>query len=1009
MKDLVGAVLVVGGGIAGIQSSLDLADSGFKVYLAESLPSIGGKMAQLDKTFPTNDCSMCILAPKMVACSRHPNIEIMTYSDIVDFKGEPGNFSVTVNKRARFIDESKCIGCGTCAEKCPVRKKVFNKFNENLEYRRAAYRLFPQAIPSTFLIDKNNCIFFKTGKCKACEKFCPADAVDFEQKDELITLNVGSVIISSGMGVFNPSKLSNFGYGIVPDVVTSIEFERILSASGPYGGHILRPSDKVPPKKIAFIQCVGSRDRSINRNFCSAACCMYAIKEAIIAKEHEPDLDITIYYMDIRAFGKDFEKYYENAKNIGIKFIRSRPTSAQKHGNQIKIIYEDDTEELKDDLFDLVVLSVGFQHNEKIQEIDNIFNLQTNEFGFTKTDSFNQMKTNTKGVFACGINSGPKDIPETVTQASAAAGCASALLAPTRGKLVKPKELPEEIDVRGQPPRIGVFICHCGINIGSVVDVPNVVEYAKTLPNVVIADESLYTCSADSQNSIKEKIKEYNLNRVVIASCTPRTHEPLFQETIREAGLNRHLFEMCNIREQDSWVHMKEPEKATQKAKELVRMATLKANKIEQLQKISLDIVKKVLVIGGGIAGITAALEAEKQGYPVYLIEKKEKLGGLLNQIHILLDDEDPQKYLADRVEELNSSKNIQVFLNSELIELGGFVGNFKAKIKTGDKIEELDAGAVIIATGGELYKPIEYFYGKDERIVTGLEFEKLMYDNQIKGKTFCFIQCVGSRNDQNPYCNRICCSEAVKNAIKIKEKIPDSNVFILYRDLRVYGLNEKYYGKARDMGVFFINYEQENPPEAKLENGVLTVEVYDKILKKYINIKPDNLILSVGIDQRTNSKPNFAELSQKLKVPLNKEGFFLEAHMKLRPVDFATDGIFLCGTAHWPKLIPETISQAIAAVSRASTILSKDSIETEGIVARVNPVRCTACGLCVENCPYNAIELQEVRGKKIAVVNEALCKGCGTCSANCRCSAVDLLGFTDEQISLIINSRAIA
>ncbi len=1001
LDNLVGAVMVIGGGIAGIQSSLDLADMGFKVYLVESSPSIGGKMAQLDKTFPTNDCAMCILAPKMVECSRHPNIKILTYTDVFKFEGKAGNFNVTVNKKAKYIDESKCVNCGTCAEKCPVRNKVQDTFDAKLKYRRAAYRLFPQAVPSTYLIDKDNCIYFKTGKCKACEKFCPASAVDFSQTDELLTLNVGAVIIASGMGVFDPSKLSNFSYANSPNIITSIEFERILSASGPFEGHVLRPSDKIPPKNVAFIQCVGSRDRSINRDFCSAACCMYAIKEAIIAKEHDPQLDITIFFMDIRAYGKEFDEYYEKAKNSGIKFIRSRPTSAHEHDNQIKIIYETRAGELKDELFDLVVLSVGFQQTKEFQTLSETFNLESNEFGFTKTQSFYPTNTNVDGVFVCGLNSGPKDIPDTVAQASGAVSKCASLLAPVKGTLSARVEKPiEEKEVLPtDEPRIGVIVCKCGSNIAGVVDVPKVVEYIKTLPNVEACEEKIYACSSDSQQKIKDLIKTHDLNRFIVASCTPRTHEPLFQATCKEAGLNPYLFEMVNIRDQDSWVHMNEPEEATEKAKDLIRMKLGKSRLLRPLETKKIPLNQSILVIGGGIAGIIAASEAEKQGFPVFMIEKSNKLGGLLNKIHYLFENENPQDFLAEKIKNLNSSPDIQVFLNSELIDLSGYVGNYKATIQSKDDTKEIEVGAIIIATGGEEYKPSEYFYGSDDRVVTGLELENLLAKNELRGKTFCFIQCVGSRNEQNPYCNRICCTEAVKNAIKIKETIPDSKVFILYRDIRIYGLNEKYYTKARDLGVFFINFEKETPPEVTSKDGVLSVTIYDEILKKFIKINPDKLILSVGINQKTDSDFTFSKLSKLLKVPLNKDGFFLEAHMKLRPVDFATDGIFLCGTAHWPKLIPECISQASAAAARACRLLSSTELITEGIISHVDPEKCVGCGLCARICPYSAIQLETVGDTVKAKIIEVSCKGCGLCGASCPQKAITMGHFTDEQL----------
>jgi heterodisulfide reductase subunit A len=998
MPDLVGAVLVVGGGVAGIQSALDLADMGFKVYLVERSPSIGGKMAQLDKTFPTNDCSMCILAPKMVECSRHKNIEILSYTDVVGLEGEAGNFTVAIKRKARYISEEKCTGCGICTQKCPVKNKVTDKYDADLRYRRAIYKHFPQAVPNVALIDKDHCLYLTKGKCGTCKKVCPAEAVDYEQEDELKTLKVGSIIIAAGMDIYDPSQLPTFGYDSSPDIVTSMEFERILSASGPFEGHIVRPSDHEDPKKIAFIQCVGSRNRRIGRDFCSGACCMYSIKEAIIAKEHNPNLEITIFYMDIRAFGKEFEEYYLRAQSeYGIKFVNSRVSLVEEDPATKKILlyYEDrQTAQAREEEFDMVVLSVGYQQPPYLQTLSNAFNLELNKFGFIKTTNFTPVDTNVPGIHVCGICAGPKDIPDTVAQASGAAAKCASFLSPARGTLVKTDDglIPETPINPGDAPRIGVLICRCGTNIAATVDVPEVVEYVKTLPNVIVSEENMYSCSSDTQERIKKLIKENDLNRFMVASCTPRTHEALFANTCREAGMNPYLFELVNIRDQCSWVHMKEPKEATAKAKDLVRMGLGKLRLAQPLEKKTIMLNQELLIVGGGISGITAALEAAKQGFKTYLVEKSDKLGGLLNKIHYLFDNQETQKFLADKVVEINSNPNIEVLLNSQLSGLTGFVGNYHATIITSGNARELEVGAIIVAVGSDVYEPVEYLYGKDERILTGLEIEELLYQKKLEGQSFCFIQCVGSRNDENPYCNRICCTEAMKNAIKIKETISDAEVTILYRDIRVYGFNEQYYTQARELGVNFVKYDAEKPPKLKLVGEKLELKVPNP--ERPVILHPDKIVLSVGVKPRNNEA-----LSKMLKVPLNSYGFFLEAHMKLRPVDFATDGVFLCGSAHWPKLIPESISQANAAASRAARLLSTGSIETAGTISHVDPEKCIGCGLCTEVCPYNAIQLEQAGDIMKARVIEVSCKSCGLCGATCPVKAISMSNFTDEQL----------
>jgi len=1015
------SVLVVGAGIAGIQAALDLAEMGADVHLLEETPSIGGRMPQLDKTFPTNDCSLCILSPKMSECFRHPGITLHTCSSLVSVEGTAGNFTCRLLQHARYVDPEKCVGCGLCADKCPV--KVADEFDVGLRQRKAIYRYFTQSVPSNYVIDAAHCLHLTKGVCRLCEKACKAEAINFKDEDKITDLNCGAVVLATGIDPHNPVGYGQYGYRAYPNVVTSIEFERMLSASGPQKGHVVRPSDGKEPRKVAFIQCVGSRDREKKHDYCSSVCCMYAIKEAVIAKEHSKGLEPTVFFMDIRAFGKDFDKYYERAESqFGVGFVRARvaKVTPADDGN-LRLHFTREYGRRDSEVFDLVVLSVGLEPRGQMDELADKIDIRLDEYGFCRAVPFEPVNTTRPGVFACGAANGPKDIPESVMSASGVvAGCAK-FLDLERQEKVSNKEFPEEKAVTGERPRIGVFVCHCGINIAGVVDVEEVARFARTLANVEHAEDVMYACSQDCLDTIKAKILEHDLNRVLVAACTPRTHEPLFRETLREAGLNQYLFEMANIRDQCSWAHMHEPGPATAKVKDLVKMGVAKARNLYPLQKLPIDINPKAVVVGGGLAGMTAALAIADAGYEVCLLEKEGELGGNLTRISNTPSGADPRELLQSTIREVENNKLITVHKNAGLQNIEGYIGHYKttanlqspiSNVKSpglseiGNRQSEIsvDHGVVIVATGAKESRPAEYMYGKSKRVITQLELEDRIAELP-KYRTVVMIQCVGSREEERSYCSRVCCGQAVKNAALIKQRRPGTDVYILYRDVRTYGLAEKYYGQARDLGVVFERYEPDHKPEIEPvdENdpdSKLRVKLVDLLLGKKLVIEADLVVLSAAMDAPEQNET----LAKMLKVPLNKEGFFLEAHMKLRPVDFATDGVFMCGLAHSPKNIDESITQAKAAAARALAVLSKKVIEVEGTVSWVNRDRCTGCGVCVKACAYAAVELKNVlmpskAVKTVAEVNEALCKGCGACAASCRSGAINLKGFTDDQI----------
>lgn len=1001
-KNYIGSVLVVGGGVSGMQSALDLAESGYRVYLVEKKPAIGGTMARLDKTFPTNDCAMCTMSPKLVDVGRHLNIEIITGAELVGLEGEAGNFKAKVLQQARVVDIEKCIGCGACAEACPV--KVVDDFDGGLRQRKAIYKLYAQATPNAYAVDKSKCLKIKNPKaCGKCVKACPAGAIDHTMADTTLELEVGAVVLSPGFEPMDGDLRGEYGWGQYQNVLTSLQFERILSASGPTMGHLVRPSDHVEPKKIAFIQCVGSRDKAKGNPYCSAVCCMYATKHAIIAQEHQAGLETKIFYMDVRAYGKDFEKYYDRARiQNGVQYEKAMISSVKEDPQTKNVIvrYRKSDGGFAEEQFDMLVLSVGLKPCSGAKDLAQATGIEIDDFGFCKTAEFAPGLTSREGVFASGAFCAPKDIPETVTDASAAAANAARLLSQVRGTLSKVKEYPPERDVTNEETRVGVFVCNCGINIGSVVRVPEVAAYAKTIPGVVHSEEFLFSCSQDSIEKIKERIKEHQLNRVVVASCTPRTHAPLFMSSLKEAGINPYLFEQANIREHSSWVHRDNPQAATEKAKDLVRMAVAKVKLAKPVYTSFMEINRRALVVGGGVAGMTNALNLAGQGFEVILVERTDKLGGHALEGKYTMKGNSPAELAGKLAAEVQSNPNIEVNLKATVKEVSGYLGNYQTTLSTEAGDKKVEHGVVIIATGADQAKTHEYLYGQHQAVCTQRELENQLADKGLgDAKNVVMIQCVGSRDENRPYCSRICCYNAIKNALKIKELNPSANVFIIYRDIRTYGFYETYYAEARRKGVVFIRYTLDEKPQVEAVGNKLKVSIKDPILNRKLELDTDLLVLSTGLVPAEGTDT----LSQLFKISLNADGYYLEAHMKLRPVDFAADGLYMCGLAHAPKLIDESIAQANAAAVRATTMLAKDKLESLGNVAMVNPKWCKGCGLCVEACSYGARVMNEMTG--VAEVLDVLCQGCGACVASCPSGASQQKGFEKQQIIAMLDA----
>ena len=819
-------------------------------------------------------------------------------------------------------------------------------------------------------------------------------------------IQVGAIVLSPGYEIFDPKLRGDFGYGKLENVVTSLDFERLLCATGPHEGEVLRPSDKKHPRKIAWIQCVGSRQVTEGGNsYCSAVCCTYTQKQVILTKDHNPEAECTVFHNDIRSYSKDFERFYHRAESLpGVRFIRSYVSLGQEipETKNVTIRYATPEEGVREEEFDMVVLSVGLNPPAEVDKMAEMYGIELNSHGFCKTNPTNPIETSRPGVYVSGAFQGPIDIPESVFSASGAGSQCGEFLNNRRGKLSEERLYPAEKDVSEEEARVGVFVCHCGANIGRVVDVPSTVEYVKTLPNVVYATEQLFSCATDSASSITETIQEQGLNRVVIAACSPRTLEPLFRDTLREAGINQYYVDMANIREHCSWVHSREKEDATQKAKDITRMSIARACELRPLQEIDLPVNKTALVVGGGIAGMTCALSIANQGHEVYLLEKDGDLGGIARKIYSTLDGLDVQVYLSDLVRSVYQHPSIHVHTDAVIEEATGYVGNFITRVNCDVGLIQIKHGAAVIATGAEEYKPTEYLYGEDERVLTQLELGDLIIreDEKLAGaQSLVMIQCVGCRQEDRDYCSRVCCGHAIKNALKLKKINPEMNIYILFRDIRTYGFSEDYYREAADNDIKFVRYEPEEKPkvEPAVEEGrpVLRITLPDYILGQKLALDADYLVLSAAIVPPEDNRG----VSQHFKVTLGPDEFFKEAHVKLRPVEFGTDGVFLCGLAHFPKHIPESINQAYGAASRALTLLSNDTVTVSGSVCEVAESDCVSCGACITACSYGAIDFRQTPQGRKAWVNPVLCKGDGVCSTKCPTSAISLKHFTDADL----------
>lgn len=988
-------VLVIGGGVGGIKTALDLAEAGRDVVLIDKAPSIGGLMTLLDRTFPTNNCDMCTISPHLAESGRELHIELLTLTHLADISGEAGHFQVTLESAPRYIDLEKCTACGVCLQKFPECVR----FTPGLDHRAPTCMRYPQATPYAFSIDVDQC-----ERIEELVNVCPTGAILAQDAAKTRTIEAGSVVLATGAELFNPGLLPNYGHGTYPNVVTGLEYERIMSASGPTQGRLVRPSDGEQPRKVAWIQCVGSRNiNTADAPYCSSVCCMYALKEAIVTKERfQDDIETTIFYMDMRTSGKDYELYLQRAKDqYGIRFVRSRPHTVDPRldsGNLAITYATDESSAAQTEEFDMVVLSTGFRVSPEATALAGKLGIDLNEHHFAKTSSFTPVSTSRPGIYVCGLMDSPKDIPETLVQASAAACMAAQHVGKGREADEDLDEFTPERDVREEDPKIGVFVCDCGVDIGGVVDTNEVVAYAKGLPHVATAEMVGHGCSRESMEHIQQVIGEQGLNRVIIGGCSPRTHETKFQDMMRRAGLNKYLVEIANIRDQDTWVHLDQPREASEKAKDLIRMAVSSVALRGPLHDHTLPVNKDVLVVGGGVAGMNAAVCLADQGFKVFLVERSSSLGGLAKKIHKTLEGEDVQAYLTGLIERVKTHDRIEVLTSSIIVDHTGMPGLFKTGLQIGPQMyyRQLTHGATIMATGALANRPQEYLLDEHDAVLTQLDLGEMLASDRDKVKAWkrvAMIQCVGSRCPDNPNCSRVCCQSAIKNALGILDVNPDAQIYVLYRDMRTYGFQEDYYRKARERGVIFARYDVEEKPTVTANGSGVEVTFRDPIIGRRISVAADSLVLSTGF---TADDETTEDLSAIFHLTRTADAYFLEEHVKLRPVDLPAPGFFVAGTAHSPKNIRESIGQAQAAAGRVLTFLAKESINLGAAVARVNSDRCAACLICVRACPF---DVPFINADGYSEIDPAKCHGCGICAAECPAKAIQLMRFEDDMI----------